>query len=151
MLEDIKRTIEAATKDLTAERAQKIARNLLEPGARKDQVTKLAQDLMDRSRRNRDRVRAFIVKEVKSQLKGMGLATRAEVDALSRRVRSLEKGGPQTRGTGAAARSKTAASRSKASTRGSTPKPASGRRSTSTGGGARSAGGGGRRGANATG
>ena len=39
MFEDIKRTIEAATKDLTAERAQKIARNLLEPGARKDQVT----------------------------------------------------------------------------------------------------------------
>jgi polyhydroxyalkanoate synthesis regulator phasin len=151
VFDDIKRTIESATKDLTAERAQKIARSLLEPGARKDQVTKLAQDLMDRSRRNRDRMTAFIASEVRSQLKGMGLATRSELDALTRRVRSLEQrsGAKRTQAPGATARSKTGASRRKAAGRGSTSKAAA-RRSASARGRAGSRGGRGSRRAGAS-
>jgi polyhydroxyalkanoate synthesis regulator phasin len=149
LLEDIKRTVEAATKDLSAERAQRLARSLLEPGARKDQVAKVAGELMDWSQRNRDRLAAFVAREVKAQLHGMGLVTRSELDSLARRVRSLEKGG-----TGAARSPASRKSRSTAGSAsgeavarsGSTRKSASARKTTSKG---RSASAGRRRGASA--
>ena len=60
-------------------------------GEGKAQFGKVAQDLMDWSNRNRERVGELVRTEVRSQMKQLGVASRDEVDSLRRRVRELEK------------------------------------------------------------
>jgi polyhydroxyalkanoate synthesis regulator phasin len=91
MLEDIRKYIEATVEQLTPAKAQQLAKQLLEPDARKEQVTKAAQELVDWSQRNRERLKVFVAREVKQQLGSMGLASQAEVDTLKKRVRDLER------------------------------------------------------------
>ena len=95
-MQDLKKYIEAAVEALSPAKAQQLAKSFLEPGARKEQVTKAAQDLVEWSQRNRDRLKAFIAREVKEQLREMGLATRSELDALKKRVRELERSAGMT-------------------------------------------------------
>jgi polyhydroxyalkanoate synthesis regulator phasin len=96
MFEEIRKYIEAAIETLTPAKAQQLAKQLLEPGARKEQVAKAAQELLEWSQHNRDRLRDFVGKEVRDQLEAMGVATRTEVDALKKRVRELERAGGMT-------------------------------------------------------
>jgi polyhydroxyalkanoate synthesis regulator phasin len=91
MFEDVRRYIEATVEQLTPAKAQQLAKQLLEPDARKEQVTKAAQELVDWSQRNRERLKDFVAREVKQQLGSMGLASQTEVDGLKRRVRDLER------------------------------------------------------------
>jgi polyhydroxyalkanoate synthesis regulator phasin len=76
-------------------RAQEMARSLMQ-GQTSEQVQKVARDLIDWSNKNRQRLSEAVQREVKSQLKSLGVAGRDEVDALKRRVRELERqvGGP---------------------------------------------------------
>jgi polyhydroxyalkanoate synthesis regulator phasin len=100
---------------LTPAKAQQLAKQLLEPDARKEQVTKAAQELVEWSQRNRDRMKDFVAREVKHQLGSMGLASQTEVDALKKRVRDLErKAGMTATGRAAPAASKPAAKASPA-------------------------------------
>ena len=101
MFEDVRKYIEATVEQLSPARAQQLAKQLLEPDARKEQVQKAAQELVDWSQRNRDRLKEFVTREVKAQLAAIGVATQADVDALTKRVRNLERSGGAT----AAARS----------------------------------------------
>jgi polyhydroxyalkanoate synthesis regulator phasin len=106
-LDDLKKTLETTFGALTPVRAREIARGLLGEGSARDQVSKATSDLLEWSARGRDRMVEIARREVREQLHGMGLATRQEVEALRKRVRSLER---QTSGapTGRSAGGKTA-------------------------------------------
>lgn len=111
-LEDFKKTVETTVGALTPDRARQIAKGMMEPGAAKDQVAKAAADLLEWSARGRDRVVEVVRREVREQLRGMGLATRQEVEALRKRVRELERAGGG--GRGSSSTKKTTAKRSPA-------------------------------------
>lgn len=88
---DVRKYMEAAVGKLTPARAQQLARSLLQ-GQGKDQVAKAAQDLLEWSSKNRQRLVELVRAEVRSQLSALGVASKDEVDALKKRVRELERG-----------------------------------------------------------
>jgi hypothetical protein len=90
LVNDVCRAMEAAIGALSPKKAQDMASSLMQ-GQGKDQLSKAAQDLMEWSSRNRNRLTELVRSEVRSQLKQVGVASRDEVDALRRRVRELEK------------------------------------------------------------
>jgi polyhydroxyalkanoate synthesis regulator phasin len=114
---DVRKYMEAAVGKLTPARAQELARSLLE-GQGKDQVAKAAQDLLEWSNKNRQRLVELVRSEVRSQLSAIGVATKDEVDALRKRVRELE------RGTGAKAAARKPAARKPAARKRTTRKAA---------------------------
>jgi polyhydroxyalkanoate synthesis regulator phasin len=91
MLDAVRKYVEAGREALTPKKAEELARSLVRQGqARRDQASRLAGDLLEWSRRSSERLRTTIAREVKNQLGRAGLATKAEVEALRRRVRKLE-------------------------------------------------------------
>jgi polyhydroxyalkanoate synthesis regulator phasin len=129
-LDDVRKTIEAVVGNLTPARAQELARSLLEPGTAKDQVAKTTADLIEWSQRSRERLSELVRREIQEQLRGMGVATQTELDALRKRVRTLERaagmtasGGTRTASTrktqARASTSRTATSKSRSKARAS--------------------------------
>ena len=102
-VDDLRKTFEAAIGNLSPSKAQQMAKGLLEPGAAKDQVAKTATDLLEWSNKNRARLQTSIRREIQDQVRQMGLATHADVEALKKRVRDLERAAA----TGAAKRATT--------------------------------------------
>jgi polyhydroxyalkanoate synthesis regulator phasin len=91
MLDAVRRYVEAGREGLTPQRAEELARSLVKEGqARKDQAAQLARDLLEWSRKNSERLRETIGREVTKQIGRAGLATTAEVESLKRRIRKLE-------------------------------------------------------------
>jgi len=90
MMTDVRKLMEGAVEKLSPAKAQELARSLMAGGG-KEQVTKTAQELLEWSNKNRERIKEVVQREVRSQLKGFGVATRDEVDALKKRVRELER------------------------------------------------------------
>ena len=90
-LEDVRKTIEAAIGNLTPAKAQELAKSFADPGTAKEQVTKMAGDMLEWSQRNRDRMREFVGREIVAQMTSVGVATKAELDGLKKRVRDLER------------------------------------------------------------
>jgi sec-independent protein translocase protein TatB len=88
--DDVRKVLDSVFDKLSPAKAQEIAKGLLGED-RREQAQKLAADLMESAQRNRDKVKELISREVSSQTKNMGLATQAEVDALKKRVRELER------------------------------------------------------------
>ncbi len=116
VLDDIRKTFEAVIGQLTPEKAQKLAKRYLEPGAAKEQVAKTAGELVQLSQRMREAVR----KEVASQMRSMGAATQDELDALRKRVRDLERAAGMTAsGRKTAAKTRKSSARAKTSARSS--------------------------------
>lgn len=118
--------------EVTKARATAAARALAAQGeATASQVGALADELLASSRNNRDAVREIVRGEVERAVRGLGLATAAEVRDLADRLFRLERLGAQT------------------STRSgrSTTEPPAGRPTGPTGGPTSAAGTGGRRGA----
>jgi polyhydroxyalkanoate synthesis regulator phasin len=99
--------MEATMQKLSPARAQEMARSVMQ-GEKREQVQKLARDLLDWSNKSRQRLTEAVQREVKSQLKSLGVAGRDEVDALKKRVRQLERqlGGTTTAKKPAAKRSR---------------------------------------------
>lgn len=106
-VDDVRKFMEAAAEKLTPGRAQELAKSMLE-GQGKDQVAKLATELLDWSQRNRDRVKELVQREVRSQLKAFGVVTLDELDTVKKRVRDLERA---TRPAGRAGAAKSTAPR----------------------------------------
>lgn len=106
---------------LTPARAQQIAQQVMS-GEGRDQVTKFAQELVERSQKSRERLLGIVQSEVKRQLKTFGVASREDVEALKKRVRALE------RSSGAAPKKRAAKRRT---TKASTAEAARAKRSTS--------------------
>ena len=93
IIDDLRKTLEAVVGTLTPTKAQQMAKDVLEPGAAKEQVAKTAADLLEWSHTNRERLSTFVRREISDQLKSLGgVATQAELDALKKRVRDLERG-----------------------------------------------------------
>ena len=118
LIDDIRKALESMI-GLTPTKAQELAKRYLEPGAAKDQVQKTAADLLRLQQRLRDAIR----KEVTSQVKSMGAATQDDLDALRKRVRTLERRAGMTASgrKKAAARKKTAARKTTTSSKASGP------------------------------
>jgi polyhydroxyalkanoate synthesis regulator phasin len=95
-LDDVRRTIEGLLGTLTPAKAQELAKGMLEPGARKDQVAKAAGELVEWSQKNRERMRDLIRNEIRDQLQQVGVAPQSELDALKKRVRDLERAAGKT-------------------------------------------------------
>jgi len=93
---DFRKTLEALLGNLTPASAQKLAKDMTEPGAAKEQVAKSAADLMEWSQHNRERLRSLIGNEIQRQMSLLGLASQSEVDALKKRVRELERAAGMT-------------------------------------------------------
>jgi polyhydroxyalkanoate synthesis regulator phasin len=89
-LEQLREYMEAAIGKLSPAKAQELAKSLTK-GQGRDQVSKVAKDLLAWSNKNKERLTSMVQTEVKSQLKTIGVASRDEVDALRRRVRELER------------------------------------------------------------
>jgi polyhydroxyalkanoate synthesis regulator phasin len=113
---EVRKYMEAAVEKLTPARAQQMARSLLEGQSKgKEQVQKVAQDLMDWSNQTRDRMTDMVRREVARQLKTMGVASRDEVDALKARVRELERARrPTARAAATTTKTRSSASKSRA-------------------------------------
>jgi polyhydroxyalkanoate synthesis regulator phasin len=89
---DLRKYMEATVVKLTPAKAQEMARSISEGQSKgKGQVQRIAQDLMAWSKANRERMSEMVRREVREQLRSMGVATRDDVDALKRRVRDLER------------------------------------------------------------
>ena len=89
-VDDLRGTLES-TFGLNPEKAQRLAKGLLEPKAAREQVGKAATDVLEWSQRNRERFSELIRGEIAKQLRVAGVATRADLDALTKRVRALER------------------------------------------------------------
>ena len=77
--------------EVTRQRAMAAAKALAAQGeATAEQVSTLADDLLQQSKANREAVTALVKYEVDRTLGRVGLATSDEVSELSKRVRSLE-------------------------------------------------------------
>lgn len=138
IIDDLRRTVEGLVGTLTPAKAQQLAKDMLEPGAAKEQVAKTTADLLEWSQGNRERISLFVRREISEQLKAIGgVASQAELDALKKRVRDLERaagmtasGRAKTTGSPAKKRTtssqKTAAKKATAAKRSSTSTPASG-------------------------
>ncbi|MGZ5318766.1 MAG: hypothetical protein ACXWFU_13780 [Actinomycetota bacterium] len=117
LIDDVWQTIEATLGNLTPAKARELAKSIAEPGAAKEQVAKTAADLMEWSQHNRERIRSIVSHEIVAQGANLGLASHAELDALKKRVRELERAAGMT-ASGRTARTapakKTAAKRSTA-------------------------------------
>jgi polyhydroxyalkanoate synthesis regulator phasin len=109
--DDVRKVLDSVFDKLSPAKAQEIAKGLLGED-RREQAQKLAGDLMESAQRNRDKVKELISREVSAQTKNMGVATQAEVDALKKRVRELER----ATGVKPAAKKPTAAKKTAAKT-----------------------------------
>ena len=122
-LDEIRKTIEALIGNLTPAKAQELAKGLSDPGTAKEQVAKVAADLLDWSQRSRERFKDTISREVASQLNSMGVATQADLDTVKKRVRDLERRAGMT-ASGRSAAKKSAAKKTTAK-KAAAAKPAS--------------------------
>lgn len=124
----VRKYVEAGREALSPGKAEDLARALARQGEiRRDQVSGLARDLVDWSRRNRERLLDLIRREVKKQISRTGVATKDDIDSLKRRVRELERGKGGAKGTAggtkAGAASKRGAGRAaKKTTRSTSPR-----------------------------
>jgi polyhydroxyalkanoate synthesis regulator phasin len=89
-LTDVLEFVEATLDRISPARAQELAKQMAS-GEGREQVAKAAQELIDWSQRNRDRVRALVKREVTAQLSAMGVPSKDDYEALKRRVAELER------------------------------------------------------------
>jgi polyhydroxyalkanoate synthesis regulator phasin len=97
IIDDLRKTLEGLLGTLTPAKAQQLAKDILEPGAAKEQVAKTTADLLEWSHSNRERISSFVRREISEQLKVVGgVASQEELDALKKRVRDLERAAGMT-------------------------------------------------------
>ena len=108
----VRRYVETGREALSPGKAEDMARALARQGEiRRDQVSGLARDLVDWSRRNRERLLDLIRREVKKQISRTGVATKDDIDSLKRRVRELERGRSGAKGTAGGTKARAASTR----------------------------------------
>ena len=76
------------------DRAERVVSDLAKRGeARAKDLQKLMRELTERSARSRKELGSLVQKEIRRQIRALGLATHDEVERLQKRIRELEKGG----------------------------------------------------------
>lgn len=104
----LRRYLEAGAElgQVTRARAESIIKDLVRTGeVQREQTQERIDELVEWSRRNTDNLRRLIRREINSQLSAMGLATKADLAALERKL---------TSGSGRSAPSKKASAKSSA-------------------------------------
>jgi polyhydroxyalkanoate synthesis regulator phasin len=118
MRDAIKRYVDAAQSltEVPRERAERVARRLAGNGMiDPSQIRSVASDLVERSRENRRRIAELVASEIGRQVSRLGLATKADLERLGRRISALEFARPGNRSRPSAPKSKKKpASRAKA-------------------------------------
>jgi polyhydroxyalkanoate synthesis regulator phasin len=75
---------------MTQARAEDLIRDLVRAGeVQAEQAQSVIDELVDRSRRNSERLIDAVRSEIRQQMAGLGLATREDVERLERRVADL--------------------------------------------------------------
>ena len=88
--------------EMTRTRARSIVKDLVAAGElQQKQATKMVEELVDRSRRQTEDLVNIVRKEVQSQLANLGLATQADIEAISDQIVALG-GKPITKSSGTA-------------------------------------------------
>jgi polyhydroxyalkanoate synthesis regulator phasin len=91
----LKRYLDAglAFTQMTQQRAEAIVRDLVKAGeVQAEQASARRDELMERSRKNTERLVETVRREVRDQVRTLGLATQSDIDALRREIASLKKG-----------------------------------------------------------
>jgi polyhydroxyalkanoate synthesis regulator phasin len=127
---EVRKYMEAAVEKLTPARAQEMAKSLMQGQAKgKEQVQKVAQDLMDWSNQTRERMAEMVRREVARQVKSMGVASKDDLEDLKRRVRQLERESGRARAVTRTRSTAASTTKSAAKKRAVAKKPAAGRTS----------------------
>jgi polyhydroxyalkanoate synthesis regulator phasin len=75
---------------LTQSRAESLVKDLVKAGeVQADQTREAVADLLERSRRNSEKLLETVRKEVRAQITGLGLASKSDLDKLEARVAGL--------------------------------------------------------------
>ena len=88
----VKRYIDAALEfaDLTQSRAESLVKDLVKAGeVQSDQAREAVSDLLERSRRNSEKLMEIVRKEVRRQITSLGLASQADIDRVERRLSAM--------------------------------------------------------------
>jgi polyhydroxyalkanoate synthesis regulator phasin len=79
---------------MTQARAEAIVRDLVKAGeVQTEQTQTLVQDLLDRSRKNSEKLIDQVRKEIRNQISSLGLATQDDIARLEREIRSVKSSG----------------------------------------------------------
>jgi len=99
--------------EMTRAQAQRLVRQLVKEGqVAEERARSYVDDIMARSRKRTDELTALVRREVAGQLSSLGLATKADLDALERK---LTKGAKQPTQAKARAKASTGSKTSKTS------------------------------------
>jgi polyhydroxyalkanoate synthesis regulator phasin len=80
---------------MTQQRAEAIVRDLVKAGeVQAEQATQRRNELIERSRENTEKMMQTIRREVRDQVRALGLATQDDIKALRADVAALKKGAP---------------------------------------------------------
>jgi polyhydroxyalkanoate synthesis regulator phasin len=89
----LKRYLDAglAFTQMTQQRAEAIVKDLVKAGeVQAEQATQRRNEILDRSRKNTEALLSTIRKEVREQVKSLGLATQHDVELLRKEIASLK-------------------------------------------------------------
>jgi polyhydroxyalkanoate synthesis regulator phasin len=91
MLDGVRKFVRQRFDKVSAKRPEDLARTLAQQGqATKEQATRIARDVVEWSKKNREVIADVVQREVRQQIARLGVATKEEVSSLRRRVRDLE-------------------------------------------------------------
>jgi polyhydroxyalkanoate synthesis regulator phasin len=77
---------------MTQRNAERLVKSLVDAGdVQSAQAQRMVSDLVDQGRKNRERLTTLIDREVRAQIGRMGLATKADVRRLEKKVDSLQR------------------------------------------------------------
>jgi polyhydroxyalkanoate synthesis regulator phasin len=126
IIDDLRKVVEGFLGMLTPAKAQQLAKDMLEPGAAKEQVAKTTADLLEWSHSNRERLSSVFRREIFEQVKAVGgVASQAELDAVKKRVRELERAAGMT-ASGRAKRAGTTSTKKRAARKATAAKTSAG-------------------------
>ncbi len=117
---------------LTQSRAEALVKDLVQAGeVQADQARDAVVDLLERSRRNSEKLLETVRHEVRQQITSLGLASQADLDRIEARISSLlgSASAPVRKATGSAQKA-TAKKATKKATASTTKKKAPAKRST---------------------
>ena len=91
MLDGVRKFMRQRFDRLSSRSPEDLARTLAQQGqARKEQAGRIARDVVEWSKKNRELIAEVVQREVRHQIARLGVATKEEVSSLRRRVRDLE-------------------------------------------------------------
>jgi polyhydroxyalkanoate synthesis regulator phasin len=131
VLDELKRValVTSGVAELTRNRAEQIVRDLVKSGdVRRDKASTTVKELLSFARENRREVLMMLRDEVQSQVEGLGVVTKRDIERLERRIKRLEDR-PESRSSTSDARSSRSGT-AKSSTRKSSAKKSAAKRST---------------------